>query len=58
MHLFLLKAFIKIRWAYFHVSPMYLKFYMTADEPWFQHKRNGSIHCNYTIIDTGKVNQR
>jgi len=47
MNRFIIMFMVHLRWAYFHISPMYIKFYMTADEPWFQHKRNGSIHCNY-----------
>ncbi len=50
MSKFLLHAFINIRWAYFHINPMYIKFYVEV-EPWFQHRTNGSIHCNYSILE-------
>lgn len=39
--------FIKLRWAYFHVNPSYLKFTLDNDA-YFQHSKTGVIHCNYS----------
>ncbi len=50
MSKFLLHVFINIRWTYFHINPMYIKFYVEV-EPWFQHRTNGSIHCGYSILE-------
>jgi hypothetical protein len=52
VNIFLLKAFIKIRWWYFHISPNYIKFYMSSesDEAHFQHRKTGQIHSNYCIV--------
>jgi len=50
---FLLKIFLKLRWAYFHVNPSYQKFYMDAarTEAHFFHAKTNSMHCNYSLID-------
>ena len=42
---------VKLRWIYFHLSPMYVKFYMTPEEAHFQHRKDGSIHSNITWVD-------
>lgn len=44
----LIMFLVKLRWAYFHVSPSYIKFYVSndSDEAHFQHVKNGSIHSN------------
>ena len=42
----LLMLYIHLRWLYFHINPMYLKFYISKDEAHFQHKKNGTIHSN------------
>ena len=45
--------FVKLRWVYFHLNPMYVKFYVTAesDEAHFQHRKTGAIHSNLVWID-------
>lgn len=45
---FLIMAMVHIRWAYFHVNPMYVKFYMDSEhtESHFQHRTRGSLHSN------------
>jgi hypothetical protein len=47
---------LKIRWWWFHVSPSYVKFTISADssEEYFQNVVTGEIVCNYTYIDDGK----
>lgn len=43
---------VKIRWAYFHIHPSYMKFKMSADsESYFQHSKTGEICCNFTWND-------
>lgn len=39
--------FVKLRWAYFHVSPSYIKFTMSGSEYHFQNVKTGEIHSNY-----------
>lgn len=53
MRIFLLKAYIKLRWWYFHINPRYFKFYMSkeSDECHFQHLKTGQIHSNYVVIE-------
>ena len=41
--------YLKIRWAYFHVSPRYIKFYMTDTEAHFQNAKTGAIHSQVII---------
>lgn len=52
---FMLKYFIifcvKVRWAWFHINPMYIKFYMTNDECHFQHRTTGVLFSNYVWAD-------
>ena len=47
--LIMLYFFLKIRWAYFHLHPNYIKFYMAPDEAHFQHVHSGTIYSNYII---------
>lgn len=42
---------VKFRWAYFHMSPNYIKFYMTMDECHFQHRNTGVIHSNLVWVE-------
>jgi len=42
---FILKSYINIRWAYLHLNPRYMKFYI-GNEPHFQHLKLGTIHSN------------
>lgn len=41
----LIKTLIKLRWAYFHMHPGYVKF-LIEDEAHFFHQRTNSIHSN------------
>ena len=50
-----IKCVLKIRWAYFHVSPMYIKFSMDKSEFHFQHRVDGSIHSNYCLATTEQL---
>ena len=51
MKLMLLKLYINIRWAYFHLSPSHVKFSITSDgESYFQNVKTGEIKCNFTIV--------
>jgi len=45
----ILTILIKVRWMYFHVSPMYVKFYFdsTDEHGMFQHRKHGTLHANY-----------
>lgn len=45
---------VKLRWAYFHVHPNYIKFYMGggSDEAHFQHRKTGAIHSNLVWKDS------
>ena len=45
--------FVKLRWVYFHLNPMYLKFTVTAEsnEAHFQHRITSTIHSNLVWID-------
>ncbi len=47
----LLKLFIGLRWAYFHVHPSYKKFYFDADDKdgMFQNIKDGSLHAQLKI---------
>lgn len=49
----LIIGLINLRWAYFHVSPRYIKFYMGggSDEAHFQHIKTGAIHSNLVFAD-------
>ncbi|CAM0088503.1 hypothetical protein VPHK567_0243 [Vibrio phage K567] len=51
----ILWLFIQARWAYFHISPSYKKFYMIADEAHFQHLKRGTIHSNLSLRDANDV---
>ena len=42
---------VKLRWLYFHLNPMYVKFYVANDEAHFQHRKAGSIHSNLNWVD-------
>ena len=47
----LILAVLKLRWAYFHANPNYIKFSIDSkSESYFQHK-SGSLHCNLTWDD-------
>lgn len=49
---FFVMSFVNARWAYFHVSPMYIKFRVSRDSGgYFQHVKNGTIHANYRWVD-------
>lgn len=47
-------AIVKLRWMYFHVNPMYVKFYADSErtQVHFQHKRTGRIYSNYRWVDS------
>ena len=47
---------VNLRWAYFHISPSYIKFYMDAErkEAHFQHVRTGQIYCNFVWVDNNR----
>lgn len=49
----LIMSVVKLRWAYFHVSPRYVKFYMDSGhtEAHFQHVKTGAIHSNLVWVD-------
>jgi len=51
MQILLIKIYIKVRWWYFHISPMYIKFYMSSesDEAHFQHRKTGQLHSNLIL---------
>jgi hypothetical protein len=51
MRKIIIMTIVKIRWVYFHINPMYMKFYMTSTEPHFQHRRTGEIFSNYTWVE-------
>jgi len=53
MKKFLIKALLKLRWAYFHISQSYTKFYMDSEktEARFFHASTNSIHSNYVLRD-------
>lgn len=46
---------VKLRWAYFHLNPYYLKFYMDEGrtEAHFQHIKTGVLHSN--LVWVGKL---
>lgn len=48
---YLLITVLKARWAYFHISPMYIKFSMSDTESHFQHRSSGVIESNYIWED-------
>ncbi len=45
------KFLLQVRWAYFHVNPMYVKFYI-HNEAWFQHRINKRVY--YYDENTGE----
>ena len=49
----LIMLLVKLRWAYFHIHPHYVKFWMDSErtEAHFQNVKDGSIHSNYVWID-------
>jgi hypothetical protein len=51
MRKFLIMSIVKLRWLYFHINPMYIKFYMDIDhnEAHFQHKKTGQLYFVDTI---------
>jgi hypothetical protein len=46
---FILTVFIKLRWWYFHINPIYTKFYIDSEraEAHFLHRRTGQVHSNF-----------
>jgi hypothetical protein len=56
---FLVRMLLRIRWAYFHVSPAYTKLYVdeARTEAHFFHARTNSIHSNYTLRPPQDANQ-
>lgn len=46
-----IKVLLKLRWWYFHINPLYKKFYMDSakTEAHFWHVLTNSIHSNYTL---------
>jgi hypothetical protein len=44
---------LKLRWAYFHINPNYIKFHMGrgSNQAHFQHVKDGSIHSNIIWVD-------
>lgn len=49
IYIVLITILLKVRWAWFHINPRYIKFYVTDDEAHFQDQQTGMIFCNYTI---------
>jgi len=51
LEVILLIVALKIRWAYFHVCPWYIKFYMdsTESECHFQNMKTNTIHSQLII---------
>lgn len=47
------KLLLRLRWAYFHIHPGYVKFYMDREhkEAHFQHLRTNSIHSDFSFSD-------
>jgi len=45
--------FVNLRWAYFHVHPSYVKFWMDSEhtEAHFQHVKRGTLHSNLVWTD-------
>jgi len=57
IRLYILRFILSVRWAYFHISPSYIKFYMDSErtEAHFQHKKYGTLHSNYKVdLKSGK----
>jgi len=50
---FIVMAIIKLRWIYFHINPMYVKFYVDSSrsEAHFQHRLTGQLHSNFKWVD-------
>lgn len=46
----LLWLILRLRWAYFHVNPNYVKFKMSPTEFHFWNKRTNSIHSDIIIL--------
>jgi hypothetical protein len=46
-------SLVNLRWAYFHINPNYMKFYMDSErkEAHFQHRKTGAIHSNLIWVD-------
>ena len=53
MKKFLIMTLINLRWAYFHINPMYVKFYVDSErkETHFQHRKTGQLHSNFVWVD-------
>ena len=53
MRKFLIMTLVNIRWAYFHVNPNYIKFYMSSEsnEAHFQHRKTGQLHSNLVWVE-------
>lgn len=42
---------IKLRWAYFHLHPNYIKFYVTKEKSHFQNIKTGKLHSDLVFND-------
>ena len=49
IEIFILMLFLKLRWAYFHICPWYVKFEIGAGEFHFQNMKKNSIHSKIAI---------
>ena len=49
----LITFFVKCRWAYFHIHPGFVKFYVGPEneEAHFQNIRTGELHSNLVWVD-------
>lgn len=50
MRKMILKFVLRVRWAWFHISPRYVEFKMTKDsESYFQDMKTNAILCDYEV---------
>lgn len=56
IQIFILKVLINLRWAYFHIHPSYIKFYVDENktEAHFQHRKYGTLHSYFVIVEDSK----
>ena len=49
----LVKGVLKVRWAYFHLSPTYVKVVRDTKgkEVHFYNRKTNTLHCQYTVSE-------
>lgn len=49
--IFVIKVLLRIRWIYFHLNPLYVKFSMEGTECHFWHRLTNTIHSDLRLVE-------